>query len=125
MHDNGARKMVLVGVGPIGCTPNALAKNGVCVKEKNAAALIFSSKLKSLVDQLNIQFKDSKFVFRNSSADTFDSSKGKIAFHLAMLELIFLLIFLKSTQRLTCVSKTYIKEFNIKIFILKTVYLAF
>lgn len=95
MHDIGARKMVLVGVGPIGCTPNALAKNGACIEEQNAAALIFSSKLKSLVDQLNNQFRDSKFVFRNSTADTFDSSKGKIAFSLDYMLNYFTYIFFK------------------------------
>ena len=99
MHDIGARKMVLVGAGPIGCTPYALATHGACIEEQNAAALIFSSKLKSLVDRFNNQFRDSKFVFRNSTADTFDSSKGKIAFHLALLKKNYLFyIFFKNAN---------------------------
>jgi len=94
LHDIGARKMVLVGAGPIGCTPYALATNGACIEEQNAAALIFSSKLKSLVDQFNNQFRDSKFVFRNSTADTFDSSKGEICISLGFVKKkLFILYF--------------------------------
>ena len=75
--------MVLVGVGPIGCTPHAIATKGGCIEEQNAAAFIFSNKLKSLVDQFNKQFTDSKFVFRNSTADSFDSSKGKFCIYIS------------------------------------------
>ncbi|KAK7245599.1 hypothetical protein RIF29_40446 [Crotalaria pallida] len=80
LHDVGARKHVLVGIGFIGCTPRAISTNGVngsCVPEQNAAALIFNGKLKSLVDQFNSKYSaDSKFIFINSTAGTLDPSLG-------------------------------------------------
>ncbi|KAL2328170.1 hypothetical protein Fmac_021597 [Flemingia macrophylla] len=79
LHDDvGARKFVLVGVGLIGCTPNAISThmtNGTCVDEVNKAAFMFNTKLKSLVDQFNNKFStDSKFIFTNSTARSLDSS---------------------------------------------------
>ncbi|KAK7245597.1 hypothetical protein RIF29_40444 [Crotalaria pallida] len=74
LHDVGARKHVLVGMGLIGCTPRAIStkgKNGSCVQEENLAAFIFNGKLKSLVDQFNSKFSaNSKFIFINSTAGT-------------------------------------------------------
>ncbi|XP_058749034.1 GDSL esterase/lipase At1g29660-like [Vicia villosa] len=54
LHNIGARKFILVGLGLLGCTPNAIAKNGnngSCVESQNAAPLIISQKLRSLVDK--------------------------------------------------------------------------
>ncbi|XP_058748984.1 GDSL esterase/lipase At1g29670-like [Vicia villosa] len=76
LHNAGARKMMLVGIGPIGCTPNAIATHGSCIQEPNAAALIFSSKLKSLVNRLNMKFTGSKFIFRDSTTDYYTSLKS-------------------------------------------------
>ncbi|WJX22523.1 hypothetical protein P8452_11816 [Trifolium repens] len=72
LHDIGARKYVLVGLGDLGCTPNAIithkTSDGSCVIEQNAAAAIFDTKLKSLVDNLNNKFSaDSTFIISNSS----------------------------------------------------------
>lgn len=69
----------MVGVGLIGCTPNAIATggNGTCVEEKNAAAYLFNDKLKSTVDEFNDNYSaDSKFIFINSTAGTIDTSLG-------------------------------------------------
>ncbi|XP_027351595.1 GDSL esterase/lipase At1g29670-like isoform X2 [Abrus precatorius] len=70
LRDLGARKFVLVGMGLLGCTVNAIithGTNGSCVQEENAAAFIFNSKLKSLVDFYNNKFSsNSKFIFINS-----------------------------------------------------------
>ena len=76
LHDVGARKFVLVGTGEVGCTPNAIANHGSCNKEMNDASSIFGGKVRSLVDQLNTKFPDSKFVFKNGTGDKFDSSNG-------------------------------------------------
>ncbi|KAK7342394.1 hypothetical protein VNO80_25345 [Phaseolus coccineus] len=82
LHEEvGARKFVLVGIGLIGCTPNAVSnqsRNGsYCDEEKNNAAFMFNVKLKSLVDNFNNNFySDSKFIFINSTAGTLDSSLG-------------------------------------------------
>lgn len=81
LHDDvGARKFVLVGMGFIGCTPNAISTrstNGSCVEEMNNAALMFNAKLKSQVDQfINKFIADSKFIFINSTSGSLDSSLG-------------------------------------------------
>ncbi|XP_045803058.1 GDSL esterase/lipase At1g29670-like isoform X1 [Trifolium pratense] len=79
LHNVGARKLVLVGLGQIGCTPHAIATNGInglCAQKQNNDALIFSHKLRSLVDKFNIQHLDSKSIFINSTAGTLDSSLG-------------------------------------------------
>ncbi|XP_045804722.1 GDSL esterase/lipase At1g29670-like [Trifolium pratense] len=80
LRESGARKFVLVGIGQIGCTPFSIAKANQgtqgCVEKYNADALIFSLKLRSLVDQLNGINLDSKYIFVNSTAGSIDSSLG-------------------------------------------------
>ncbi|KEH36667.1 putative triacylglycerol lipase [Medicago truncatula] len=74
LHDIGARKYVLVGLGLLGCTPSAIfthGTNGSCVDEENAPALIFNFKLKFLVDHFNNKFSaDSKFIFVNTTLES-------------------------------------------------------
>ncbi|CAI8590939.1 unnamed protein product [Vicia faba] len=73
----GARKYILVGLGLLGCLPNTIAKNGnngLCVESQNAASLIFSEKLRSLVDKFNGKLHDSKFIFVNSTAGPVEST---------------------------------------------------
>nr|ABF70089.1 GDSL-motif lipase/hydrolase family protein [Musa balbisiana] len=57
LYNYGARKVVLIGVGQVGCSPNELAQrspNGVtCVEEINSAIRIFNAKLIDLVDEFN------------------------------------------------------------------------
>lgn len=59
--------MYLVGLGLIGCTPNATAVYGadksLCVSKMNKAAGSFNNLLKSLVNRLNKEYKDAKFVY--------------------------------------------------------------
>ncbi|KAI5447608.1 hypothetical protein KIW84_015171 [Lathyrus oleraceus] len=77
LHNIGARKFILVGLGLLGCTPNAIAKsgnNGSCVESQNAAPFIFSQKLKSLVDKFNAELHDSKFIFVNFTAGPVQST---------------------------------------------------
>lgn len=59
--------MALFGVGVIGCTPSALSTtNGsTCVADMNNAAQLFNGKLKSLVDKLNGQLRDARFIYVN------------------------------------------------------------
>ncbi|XP_020205645.1 GDSL esterase/lipase At1g29670-like isoform X2 [Cajanus cajan] len=80
LREVGARKMVIVGLGLMGCTPNAFGRyktNGTCFEGLNDAAFMFNNKLNSLVDQLNTNFSaDSKFIFINSTAGSLDSSLG-------------------------------------------------
>ncbi|URE13351.1 GDSL esterase lipase [Musa troglodytarum] len=57
LYNYGARKVALIGVGQVGCSPNELAQrspNGVaCVEEINSAIRIFNAKLIDLVDEFN------------------------------------------------------------------------
>ncbi|KAL1205166.1 GDSL esterase/lipase [Cardamine amara subsp. amara] len=70
LYSYGARKFALVGVGAIGCSPNALAQgspDGVtCVERLNMPNRIFNNKLKSMVQQLNNEHSDAKFIYVNA-----------------------------------------------------------
>ncbi|RDX66307.1 GDSL esterase/lipase, partial [Mucuna pruriens] len=69
LYNYGARKMALFGVGQIGCSPNALAQNSpdgrTCVARINSANQLFNNGLRSLVDQLNNQLPDARFIYVN------------------------------------------------------------
>lgn len=62
--------MALVGLGLIGCTPSAISSFGTngstCVDVLNIAAQQFNQRLISLVDQLNSNLTDAKFIYINS-----------------------------------------------------------
>lgn len=70
LYDFGARKFASIGVGQIGCSPNALAQNSpdgrTCDATINSANQIFNNQLKSLVDNFNNNFKDAKFIYVNA-----------------------------------------------------------
>ncbi|CAI8584712.1 unnamed protein product [Vicia faba] len=70
LYTYGARKMILFGIGQVGCSPNELARNSedgtTCVENINKANQMFNSKLKSLVDQLSSELPDSKVIYINS-----------------------------------------------------------
>ncbi|XP_061352022.1 GDSL esterase/lipase At1g29660-like [Gastrolobium bilobum] len=72
LHQTGARKFALIGLGFVGCAPHEIAtheKKGPsgCVDEENEAVLIFNDLLKSLVDQFNNELSDSKFIYVNNA----------------------------------------------------------
>ncbi|KAK2994587.1 hypothetical protein RJ640_012754 [Escallonia rubra] len=70
LYNYGARKLVLIGVGQIGCSPNSLAQNSqdgsTCVQRINDANQMFNTRLKSLVDDLNNNLPDAKAIFINA-----------------------------------------------------------
>ncbi|KAJ8545379.1 hypothetical protein K7X08_017962 [Anisodus acutangulus] len=70
LYDYGARKFVLIGVGQIGCSPNALAQNSAdgktCAENINVANQLFNSRLKDLVDEFNSTTPDAKFIYINA-----------------------------------------------------------
>uniref|UniRef100_A0A1J3EVX5 GDSL esterase/lipase n=1 Tax=Noccaea caerulescens TaxID=107243 RepID=A0A1J3EVX5_NOCCA len=70
LYNYGARKFALVGVGAIGCSPNALAQGSpdgtTCVERFNLPNRIFNSKLRSMVHQLNNDLPDAKFTYINA-----------------------------------------------------------
>lgn len=57
----------MIGVGQIGCSPNALAQNSpdgrTCVQRINVANQLFNNNLKALVDNLNGNTPDAKFIY--------------------------------------------------------------
>ncbi|CAI0475267.1 unnamed protein product [Linum tenue] len=70
MYKYGARKFVLIGVGPVGCSPSELTYHSLdgrtCVQRINSANQIFNDKLRSLVARLNRNISDANFVFINA-----------------------------------------------------------
>ncbi|XP_076886561.1 GDSL esterase/lipase At1g29670-like [Bidens hawaiensis] len=70
LYNYGARKLVLNGIGQIGCSPNALAQNSndgsTCVEKINSANKLFNNKLISLVDNFNRDLPDAKFIYINN-----------------------------------------------------------
>ncbi|KAK4440102.1 GDSL esterase/lipase [Sesamum alatum] len=70
LYNYGARKFALIGVGQIGCSPNALAQNSpdgsTCVQRINGANQIFNNKLRALVDEFNSNAQDAKFIYINA-----------------------------------------------------------
>ncbi|TKY46500.1 GDSL esterase/lipase [Spatholobus suberectus] len=69
LYNYRARKMVLFGIGQIGCSPNELAQNNLdgrtCVERINAANQIFNNKLKSLTAQFNNLLPDERVIYIN------------------------------------------------------------
>lgn len=70
MYNNGARKVALLGLGQIGCSPSELARNSsdgsTCVQSINDACQIFNNKLKSVVSDFNKNYANAKFTYINS-----------------------------------------------------------
>ncbi|KAK7306435.1 hypothetical protein VNO77_44375 [Canavalia gladiata] len=83
LHDFGARKYVLAGLGLLGCTVNAIQTHGIngsCAEEQNVAAFNFNNRLKSLVDLFNVKFSaNSKFIFLNGTSTGSGNSGFKIS----------------------------------------------
>ncbi|GMH05190.1 hypothetical protein Nepgr_007030 [Nepenthes gracilis] len=65
LYEYGARRVVLFGLGPLGCLP-LFQTTGKCEDNINDAIQGFNSNLKSLVDELNKEFPDAQFIFVNT-----------------------------------------------------------
>ncbi|KAJ6681772.1 GDSL-LIKE LIPASE/ACYLHYDROLASE-RELATED [Salix koriyanagi] len=70
LYESGARKLVVFGLGKIGCVPGAIATYGTngsaCVELLNDASRLFNSKLLPAIDQLNDDLPDAKIIYINS-----------------------------------------------------------
>ncbi|CAL8990574.1 unnamed protein product [Prunus brigantina] len=67
LYNFGARKIVLFGLGPLGSIPYEVAacgtKGSSCVSYINNAVQIFNWRLKSLVQELNSNLRNAKFIY--------------------------------------------------------------
>ncbi|KAI4370995.1 hypothetical protein MLD38_019276 [Melastoma candidum] len=67
LYNYGARKVVMIGIGQIGCSPNELAQRSpdgtTCVEAINSACQMFNNNLKSLVNQFNNEFHDARSIY--------------------------------------------------------------
>ena len=83
LYNSGARKVALNGIGPIGCAPYSTAnydtKGSLCVDSMNDAVNYFNRRLKSLVNQLNNDLADAKFIYLNAVGfgSEYTASPGK------------------------------------------------
>eukprot|EP00257_Ricinus_communis_P026270 XP_025013684.1 uncharacterized protein LOC8267205 [Ricinus communis] len=72
LYNQGARKIALAGLGNIGCIPHSTAirrRNGsLCADIMNEAVHLFNNQLVSLVQQLNRNLSDAKFIYINSTS---------------------------------------------------------
>ncbi|MQM22653.1 hypothetical protein Taro_055709 [Colocasia esculenta] len=68
LYQLGARKMVLVGIGPLGCIPSQLSAvngNGSCVERVNTLVSTFNQRLVPLMNTLNTSLPGCFFVYQN------------------------------------------------------------
>lgn len=72
LYKLGARKVAIFGLGPIGCEPSQiigfkLKGIGGCKDNVNHMVNLYNSRLAPLVDNLNRELPDAKFIFVNCS----------------------------------------------------------
>nr|XP_010911116.1 GDSL esterase/lipase At5g45670 [Elaeis guineensis] len=87
LYNYGARKVVLIGLGQVGCSPNELAQlspNGeVCVDRIDSAIQIFNRKLIALVDQFNT-LEGAHFTYINANGIFADIMRNPSAYGLTV-----------------------------------------
>ncbi|XP_042513898.1 GDSL esterase/lipase At5g45670-like [Macadamia integrifolia] len=71
LYSYGARKVAIMGVGPVGYSPFAISecsrRNGwACVEGLNSAAQLFNAKVKGLVDNFNKNLPEARFTYLNA-----------------------------------------------------------
>lgn len=69
LYNYGARKVAVIGVGQVGCSPSELAMSSAngsaCVTRINNAIVLFNNKIRSLVDDFNKNLSGAKFTYIN------------------------------------------------------------
>ncbi|KAG6644135.1 GDSL esterase/lipase At1g29670-like [Carya illinoinensis] len=82
LHQRGARKIVVYGLGLLGCFPYAVKRYGANISGRvdkiNEGVSLFDSGLKSLVSDLNNNLTNATFIFINSTGISLDSISGSI-----------------------------------------------
>ncbi|CAN1300076.1 GDSL esterase/lipase At5g08460 [Linum perenne] len=81
LYDMSVRRMVIMGMPPIGCAPHYLWKynseNGECVKEINDMIMEFNFLMRYMVEQLYYELPEAKIIF----CDVYESSMDIIKNH--------------------------------------------
>ncbi|KAJ0964912.1 hypothetical protein J5N97_026050 [Dioscorea zingiberensis] len=79
LYDKNVRKVVLMGIAPIGCTPHYLmhygSENGECVDEVNNVVIEFNYAMRYMVDELNRELSETRIIF----CDAFNGSMEILA----------------------------------------------
>ncbi|KAH9627337.1 hypothetical protein KSS87_020293 [Heliosperma pusillum] len=74
LHTEDARKVVVMGLAPMGCAPHYLwrhkSKNGECIQDINNMIREFNFMMRYTVEQLNKELLDAKIIF----CDTYEGS---------------------------------------------------
>ncbi|XP_021851768.1 GDSL esterase/lipase At1g29670-like [Spinacia oleracea] len=65
LYDLGARKVILFGLGPLGCLPLSNIQ-GICSSFINDIMDMYNTKLRSLADTFNTNHTDAKFIWINT-----------------------------------------------------------
>lgn len=63
LYNTGVRKMVVVGLLPLGCSPWAVFDKKACVKETNYLVKGFNELLSNSIHDLNKRIPDASLVF--------------------------------------------------------------
>jgi phospholipase/lecithinase/hemolysin len=78
LYNLGARKIAVFGIPPLDCSPSATKASrsaGKCVEERTHSISIFNSRLRQLVDGLNKNLTNSKFM----SVNTYGISRSSLS----------------------------------------------
>lgn len=70
LYNLGARRFVIAGVGSMACIPNMRARNpaNMCSPDVDDLIIPFNSKVKSMVNTLNVNLPRAKFIFVDTYA---------------------------------------------------------
>ncbi|XP_062104864.1 GDSL esterase/lipase At5g37690 [Humulus lupulus] len=82
LYELDARKIVLHGLGPLGCIPSqrVKSKTGQCLKRVNEWVLEFNSKVKRLITSLNSRLPKAALMFADTYPAVFDLISNPTAY---------------------------------------------
>ncbi|KAJ0840600.1 putative triacylglycerol lipase [Helianthus annuus] len=80
----GARKVIFLGLGPLGCIPSQRAKSTTnqCLQQVNDWVVQFNSKVQKLINVLNVKLRKAQLTFADTYQDGMDlvENPGKYGF---------------------------------------------